>query len=479
MVVVTPVGQGLLPISKPLNAGTRKERDSMGEIELPDNVYYGIQTYRALNNFPISGITADPDFISASVLIKKAAATINSELGQLDKKISEAIIKAADEILAGNLKDNFVVDVYQSGAGTSHNMNINEVLANRAIEILGGLRGDYSIVSPNDDVNCAQSTNDHIPTAMRVAALTKTAELLKVLDECSKSLSEKGTEFYKIIKAGRTHLKDAVPVRLGREFQVYSKQLYDHKTRIQSTLEELKIIGIGGTAIGTGLNTHPQYQMKMVTELNKLTGFDLKAGSDLMLLTQSMAPFVAVSNALKNLVLDLTKICNDLRLMDSGPTTGLSEIKLPSVQPGSSIMPGKINPSMVEVVNQVCIDVKGNCSKIEDASQAGQFELNVMMPIINFNLLHSIKILTNALRVWNEKCIKGITANVERCNQYANSSVSNATILNPEIGYLNAAEVVKEALATGKTIKEVCLERKLLTDEQLKELLDLEKLAGI
>jgi len=476
MPVIAPIGRGFqLPIT---NAVTRQEKDSMGEVELPESVYYGVQTQRALNNFPISGITADPDFINASVLIKKAAATVNAELGEIDQNISRLILQACDEVLSGQLRDNFVVDVYQSGAGTSHNMNINEVLANRAIELLGGKKGDYQLISPNDHVNCAQSTNDHIPTAMRIACLIKSSELLKIIDECSKSLEEKGTEFYPIIKAGRTHLKDAVPVRLGREFQVYSRGLSEHKVRLQNALEEMKIIGIGGTAIGTGLNTHPLYQSKMVAELSKLTGFDLKAAPDLMLATQSMAPFVGVSNAIKNLVLDLTKICNDLRLMDSGPTTGLSEIKLPPVQPGSSIMPGKINPSMVEVVNQVCIDVKGNCSKIEDASSLGQFELNVMMPIINFNLLHSIKILTNALKVWNEKCLTGITANAERCKKYAEGSISNVTALNPEIGYLSAAEVAKEAVAGGKTIREVCKEKKLLPDERLNELLDLEKQVG-
>lgn len=457
---------------------TRTERDSMGEVELPDSAYYGVQTYRAVKNFPISGITADPDFIKASVLIKKAAAIVNAELGELDEITSKAILQAADEVLSGKLTDNFVVDVYQAGAGTSHNMNVNEVLANRAIEFLGGRKGDYNLVSPNDDVNHAQSTNDHIPTAMRIACLIKGNKLLKVVEECSKSLEEKGKEFYPIIKAGRTHLKDAVPVRLGREFQVYSRQLQEHKIRLQNALEEMKTIGIGGTAVGTGLNAHPQYGSKMVTKLRSLTGFDLKASKDLMLSTQSMAPFVSVSNAIKNLVLDLTKICNDLRLMDSGPTAGLSEINLPPVQPGSSIMPGKVNPSMVEMVNQVCIDIKGNCSKIEDASSLGQLELNIMMPIINFNLLHSIKILTNALRAWNEKCLKGITANSERCKKYAEGSISNATALNPEIGYLKAAEITKEAAATGKTIRELCQEKGLLPDEKLDELLDLEKQAG-
>src|SRR3989338_5369006 len=314
----------------------RQEKDSMGVFDISDEVYYGVQTARAIENFPISGIKADPDFIKASVCIKRAAAKVNADLNQLDKKLSEAIIKASDEVLSGKLSENFVVDVYQAGAGTSHNMNTNEVLANRAIEILGGKKGDYKIVSPNDHVNCAQSTNDFFPTAMRIAALIKSKELLKVLDECSKSFAQKGTEFFPIIKAGRTHLQDAVPVRLGREFQVYSKILHDHRVRIENAFNELKVLGIGGTAAGTGLNTHPEYQSKIVNELSKLTGFDLQGASDLMLAMQSMASFVSVASALRSLALDLTKICNDLRLMDSGPTTGLSEIKLPAVQPGSS-----------------------------------------------------------------------------------------------------------------------------------------------
>jgi aspartate ammonia-lyase len=457
----------------------RREKDSMGEFELPDSAYYGVQTARALQNFPISGIKADSDFIIASVLIKKAAAKVNGELGQLDKKISSAIIQAADEILGGKLLDSFVVDVYQAGAGTSYNMNTNEVLANRAIEILGGKRGNYKVVSPNDHVNCAQSTNDFIPTAIRLAALMKLKELLRTIDACSKSLASKGIEFHEVIKSGRTHLKDAVPVRLGREFQVYSGILSSHKRRIEVAQEELKILGIGGTATGTGLNAHPEYRTKMVAELSKLTSFnDLKSAPDLMLAMQSMAPFVSVSNALKNFVLDLTKICNDLRLMDSGPMTGLSEIVLPPVQPGSSIMPGKVNPSMVEMLNQVCLQVKGFCSVIEDASSAGQFELNVMMPLISYDLLEGIKILTNALNAWNEKCVKGITANPERCKRYAQKSLSNVTALNPLIGYLKAAEIAKQALETRKTIRQICIEEGLINEAELDKALDLEKQAG-
>ena len=456
----------------------REEKDSIGTFKLPDDVYYGIQTRRALDNFPISGIRADIDFIKSSVLIKKAAAKVNAELGQIDKKISDAIIKACDEVLSGKYVDNFVVDIYQAGAGTSHNMNTNEVIANRAIEISGGQKGDYKLVSPNDHVNCAQSTNDFFPTAIRISALIKSKELFSVLDKCSRSLESKGDEFFTIIKSGRTHLQDAVPVRLGREFQVYSKLFHEHRVRIEQAFSELKVLGIGGTAAGTGLNAHPEYQSRIVSELGHLTKIDLHCASDLMLSMQSMAPFVSVSSALRNFALDITKICNDLRLMDSGPTTGLSEIKLPTVQPGSSIMPGKVNPSIIEMLNQVCFQILGCSTTIDYASQAGQLELNVMMPVINFNLLHSIKILTNAVKVFDEKCVRGITANAERCKKYAEGSVSNATALNPILGYLNTAEVVKEAVKTGKTIRQICEEKKLVEKSKLEEILNLEKQVG-
>ncbi len=476
--IIDKVTQGTQLTKQEGKTTMRQEKDSIGVFNIPDNAYYGVQTARALENFPISGINADIDFIKASVIIKKAAAKVNASLGQIDKKISEAIISASDEVLSGKLLDNFVVDVYQAGAGTSHNMNINEVLANRAIELLGGVKGDYKVVSPNDHVNCAQSTNDFFPTTMRLAALIKSKELFKALEECSNTLSQKATEYFPIIKAGRTHLQDAVPVRLGREFQVYSRIFHDHKIRIENALAELKVLGIGGTAAGTGLNAHPQYQPQIVTELSKLLSLDLQGASDLMLAMQSMAPFVSISSAIKNFALDLTKVCNDLRLMDSGPTSGLSEIKLPAVQPGSSIMPGKVNPSMIEMLNQVCFQVIGCSTTIEYSSQAGQFELNVMMPVINHNLLHSMKILTNALNIWNEKCLKGITANPDRCKEYAQKSVSNATALNPLLGYLKTAEVVKEALATGKTIEQICLEKNLVEANKLKEVLDLEKQVG-
>lgn len=456
----------------------REEKDSLGTFNLPDEVYYGVQTARAIENFPISGLKADPDFIKASVLIKKAAAKVNAELKQLDEKISKAIIKASDEILKGHLYENFMVDIYQAGAGTSHNMNTNEIIANRAIEILGGKKGDYKLVSPNDHVNCAQSTNDFFPTTMRVAALIKSSDLLETIKNCSETLEKKSKEFFHIIKAGRTHLQDAVPVRLGREFQVYSRIFNQHKTRIENALSELKVLGIGGTAAGTGLNAHPLYQSKIVDELSKLTNIEFQISGDLMVSMQSMAPFIGVSNAIKNFVLDLTKIANDLRLMDSGPTTGLSEIKLPAVQPGSSIMPGKVNPSIVEMLNQVCFQVIGCSASIDYASQAGQFELNVMMPMINFNLLFSIKILTNALKSFDDRCLKGITANEERCRKYAEGSVSNATALNSKLGYLATAEIVKEAIKSGKTIKEICLTSGVVDKQELEKLLNLEKQVG-
>ena len=456
----------------------REEKDSLGTFNLPDEVYYGVQTARAVENFPISGLKADLDFVKASVLIKKAAAKVNTELKQLDEKISKAIVKASDEILKGDLYENFVVDVYQAGAGTSHIMNTNEVIANRAIEILGGKRGDYQLVNPNDHVNCAQSTNDFFPTAMRIAALIKSSDLLEAIKKCTETFEKKGKEFFHIIKAGRTHLQDAVPVRLGREFQVYSRIFNQHKTRIENALSELKVLGIGGTAAGTGLNAHPLYQSKIVDELSKLTNIEFQASPDLMVAMQSMAPFVSLSNAIKNFALDVTKIANDLRLMDSGPTTGLSEIKLPAVQPGSSIMPGKVNPSIIEMLNQVCFQIVGLSTSIDYASQAGQFELNVMMPMINFNLLFSIKILTNALRSFDERCLKGITANEERCKNYAEGSVSNATVLNSKLGYLATAEIVKEAIKTGKTIKEICLSKGVIDKQELEKVLDLEKQVG-
>src|ERR1044071_8818555 len=397
---------------------TRIEKDSLGEREIPIGVYYGIQTARAVENFPISGWKPFPAFVTAPVQIKKAAARANAALGALDRNIAAAIETAADEALEGKFQDQFVVDPFQAGAGTSHNMNANEVIANRAIELLGGEKGDYSIVNPNDHVNMAQSTNDVIPTAMRLAALDLAAKLMPVLDRLKTSFSEKATEFDQIVKSGRTHLQDAVPVRLGQEFGAYATAIDKNIGRITRATDEMREIGLGGTAAGTGLNATPGYRRRVVEELNQITGYDLRATGDYFEAMQSMSPFVNLSGALRTLATDVMRIANDLRLLSSGPNTGLAEINLPAVQPGSSIMPGKVNPVMAEMTNMVCFQVTGNDAVITAAAQAGQLELNVMMPVIAFDLLMSLTILTNALKALTERCIDDITANEERCRWY-------------------------------------------------------------
>jgi aspartate ammonia-lyase len=398
------------------------------------------------------------------------------QLGLLDKKKSAAIIKACDEILSGKLHENFVVDVFQAGAGTSHHMNVNEVIANRAAEILGGKKGDTELVSPNDDVNMAQSTNDTYPTAMRVACLFLLHELLPVLKKIQNTFYSKTKAFEKIVKSGRTHLQDASPITLGQEFSGYAEIIKEHTRLISDSGKELLILGIGGTAVGTGLNTHPKFAQLITKNLSSYTGFRLKYASNKFAAMQSMYPFTNLSSMLKNFCADLTKISNDLRLLSSGPTTGLYEIKLPQVQPGSSIMPGKFNPSIPEMMNMVCFQVMGNDFAVTLSSQAGQLELNVMMPLIAFNLLLSLEILKNAVKIFDEKCVKGITANKEKCRHYAENSISIITALNPIIGYLRASEIAKETLRTGKPVMDTIKEKNILTDEQLKELQDVIKL---
>jgi aspartate ammonia-lyase len=454
----------------------RKEKDSLGYVELQDEVYYGVQTQRAINNFPVSGIKSHPVFNKSFVLIKKAAAQANMQLGLLYNKKSAAIIKACDEILSGKLHENFVVDVFQAGAGTSHHMNVNEVIANRAAEILGGKKGDTELVSPNDDVNMAQSTNDTYPTAMRVACLFLLHELLPVLKKIQNTFYSKTKAFEKIVKSGRTHLQDASPITLGQEFSGYAEIIKEHTRLISDSGKELLILGIGGTAVGTGLNTHPKFAQLITKNLSSYTGFRLKYASNKFAAMQSMYPFTNLSSMLKNFCADLTKISNDLRLLSSGPTTGLYEIKLPQVQPGSSIMPGKFNPSIPEMMNMVCFQVMGNDFAVTLSSQAGQLELNVMMPLIAFNLLLSLEILKNAVKIFDEKCVKGITANKEKCRHYAENSISIITALNPIIGYLRASEIAKETLRTGKPVMDTIKEKNILTDEQLKELQDVIKL---
>lgn len=458
----------------------RTEKDSMGLREIPANVYYGIQTLRATENFPISGIKPLATYVDACILIKKATAIANGELGCIEPAISQAIVSAADEVLQGSLRDQFVVDVYQAGAGTSHHMNVNEVLANRALELLGAEKGNYKRVNPNDHVNYGQSTNDVIPTAIRVGALLALDKtLLPALDGAIAAVEQKAIEFQDIIKSGRTHLQDAVPVRLGAGFQAWGQILTDHKRRIETAQKDLYYLGLGGSATGTGLNTHPKYRQRAAELLGELIGKPLQPAPQLMAAMQSMGPFVNVSGSLRNLAQDLIKISHDLRLMDSGPQTGFKEIQLPAVQPGSSIMPGKYNPVMAEMTSMVCFQVMGYDTAIALAAQAGQLELNVMMPLIAYDLIHSIEILGNTIDSLSNRCLKGITPRRDRCLAYAEKSLALVTALNTYIGYEKAAEVAKKSLETGKSIRAIVLEERLMTKEQLEEVLDLAKMSSL
>jgi len=467
-------------MTQQLDSQLRIERDSMGERHIPSSSYYGIQTLRATENFPISGIKPLPTYIDASVLIKKATAIANGELGCIPQDISEAIVQAADEVLAGKLREQFVVDIYQAGAGTSHHMNVNEVLANRVLEILGDAKGNYKRVSPNDHVNYGQSTNDVIPTAIRIGGLLALERTLyPALLEAIAALDDKAEEFKDIAKSGRTHLQDAVPVRLGESFRAWAYILREHQNRIKTAAGDLTQLGLGGSAAGTGLNTHPQYCNRVAQILSELIDQPLQPAPHLMAAMQSMAPFVNVSGVLRNLAQDCVKISHDLRLMDSGPKTGLKEIQLPPVQPGSSIMPGKYNPVLAEMTAMVCFQVMGYDSAIALAAQAGQLELNVMMPLIAYNLIHSIEILGNTLAALTERCIKGITANRDRCLAYAEGSLALVTALNPHIGYLNAAAVAKESLETGKSLRQIVIERGLMSAEELAKVLDLEQMSAM
>ena len=451
---------------------TRIEKDSLGQKEVPADAYYGLQSVRAMENFPISGLRKHARMVEAMAMVKKAAAFANAELGLLKPEVSKAIGAAADEVLAGKLRDHFVVDVYQMGAGTSFHMNVNEVLANRAIELLGGKKGDHTIVHPNDHVNMAQSTNDVIPTAMRIASRLLLQELLPVLSDLQAALGAKAKEFDGILKSARTHLQDAVPIRLGQEFAAYAVTIGRCRELIAAAARSLEELGIGGSAAGTGLNTHPQYRFKLVEYLRAWTNINWRNAPDMREAMQSNLPIAEASSALRLLALELTRICNDLRLLASGPTTGFAEIVLPAVQPGSSIMPGKVNPSMAEMLNMVCFQVIGNDLTVAMAVQAGQLELNVMMPVMAYNLHHSIEILKNALRAFIDRCVVGIVADADRCRRYAESSMALATALNTHIGYARAAEVVKRALREQKTIIDVVREEKLLTEDQIAQILD-------
>jgi aspartate ammonia-lyase len=451
----------------------RVEKDAIGERLVPAGAYYGIQTLRAAENFPVSGIMPKPVFVTATAMVKKAAAMANVELGLLDRKRGAAIIKAADEVVSGLHRGEFFVDVYQAGAGTSHNMNANEVIANRAIEILGGVKGSYSTVHPNDHVNMSQSTNDTMPTALRVACLLSAPELLASLKALQKALERKSVEFNAVIKSGRTHLQDAVPVRLGSEFGSYASSIKNSMARLTAALDGLKHIGLGGTAAGTGINTHPSYRRTALRALSKVSGIKgLKPAPDNFEALNGMGDFTAFSSTLKNAALELIRIANDLRLLSSGPRTGLSEITLPAVQPGSSIMPGKVNPVIAEMLDMVGFQVVGFDLTVALAAQAGQLELNVMLPVINYNILQSVEILTTSVGIFAERCVSGIKADRKRCRAYFEGSVGLATALNRFIGYEKAAAIAKESASTGKTVKELVIEKGLFTEKEWKAVAD-------
>ena len=452
---------------------TRSERDPLGELAVPARALYGVQTERARQNFPISGLTPLPAFVDAMVWIKKAAALTHQETKRLEAKLADAIIRAADEVLQGQHRDQFVVDPYQAGAGTSHNMNANEVLANRANEMLGGKRGEYQPVHPNDHVNMAQSTNDTIPTAIRLGALAMVPQVEAALTRLAGAFLAKGKAFDGIVKSGRTHLQDATPIRLGQEFTAYGHTVERHLERIRRAADDLRDVGIGGTAVGTGLNAEPRYPELMVKHLNAMTGFKLRVGTDRVQLMQSMGDAAAFSAVLRTFALDLNKIANDLRLLASGPRTGLNEVLLPAVQPGSSIMPGKVNPSIAEMVNMVCYQVIGNDLTIAAAAEAGQLELNVMMPVIAHNLIFSMGILANACGVLAERCVEGIVANAEQCAYWLERSPALVTALAPRIGYAEAAKLAKEAVAKNLTVRQLVMDKGILKGKELDEVLDL------
>jgi fumarate hydratase class II len=452
---------------------TRIEKDSLGEIPVPADALYGAQTMRAVHNFPVSGLKPYRAFIWSMAVIKQAAALVNVELRLLDSEIGEAVAAAAREIADGRWDDQFVVDPFQAGAGTSHNMNTNEVIANRANQLLGFQTGDSTgPIHPNDHVNMAQSTNDTIPTAIRLGCLWRLDELLAEVDSLAAALGAKSAEFDDVVKSGRTHLQDAVPVRLGQEFGAYARAVERDGERIRRSAEGLRRLGIGGTATGTGLNAHPEYHGRMVAMLSDLSGLVLYRSDDLFESMQSLADAVDFSASLRTLAVTLTRIANDFRLLSSGPATGLDEIRLPAVQPGSSIMPGKVNPVLAEMLNMASFHVMGNDLTVMMAGQAGQLELNVMMPIIAHNLFEMMQVLIGAIRAFTTKCVVGLQANPVKASAWLDKNAILITALNPAIGYAKGAEVAKEAMASNRTIKEVVLEKGYLTDEEADRILD-------
>ena len=462
-----------------MSNATRTEKDPLGELAVPADAMYGVQTLRAVQNFPISGMRPLPAFVDAVVRIKRAAALTHKETGRLDARLADAIVAAADEVLGGKWRDQFVVDVFQAGAGTSHNMNINEVLANRANEMLGSERGKYSPVHPNDHVNMAQSTNDVIPTAIRIACIAELPKLNESMQALIDAFAAKGVEFDGIVKAGRTHLQDAMPIRLGQEFTAFAGTLRRGLKRVNEAADYLRDLGIGGSAVGTGVNVEPEYPALMVKHLNEMIDGHLRAGADRIQLMQSMGDTAAFSAAMKVLALDLSKIASDLRIMVSGPRTGLDEITLPAVQPGSSIMPGKINPSIAEMVNQVCFQIVGLDACVAAATEHGQLELNVMMPVIAFNVLLAEHILSTASRTFADRCVAGIQANAEQCAYWVERSAALATALAPQIGYAKAADISKRSVKEGVLIRDLVKREHVLPDSEIDKVLDLAKMTEI
>lgn len=450
----------------------RVEKDSIGTKDVPENVYYGVQSLRAAENFHITGLNMHPEIINSLAYIKKAAAITNCEAGLLDKKRTQAIVQACDEILEGKFREDFIVDPIQGGAGTSLNMNANEVIANRAIEILGGKKGDYSVVNPNDHVNCGQSTNDVIPTAGKMTSLRLLKKLKKQLLRLHSALEQKADEFDGVIKMGRTQLQDAVPIRLGQEFKAYSVAILRDLNRMDKAMDEMRTLNMGGTAVGTGLNADESYLRRIVPNLSEISGMDLVQAYDLIDATQNLDSFVAVSGAVKACAVTLSKIANDLRLMSSGPRAGFGEINLPAKQNGSSIMPGKVNPVIPEVLNQVAFNAIGNDMTITMAAEAGQLELNAFEPIIFYCLFQSIDTIAYAVNTFVDNCVIGITANETRCRYFVENSVGIITAICPYVGYQKAAEIAKEAIKTGESVRKLIIEKGLLTKEQMDEIMD-------
>ena len=450
----------------------RKELDSLGEFNVPKDAYYGVQAKRAADNFPITGYNIHPELIIALAMVKKASAETNMKVGLLSNKLGNVIVEACDEIIDGKYHEEIIVDPIQGGAGTSLNMNINEVIANRSLELLGEEKGNYNYIHPNNHINMGQSTNDVLPTSIRIATINLLEKALFQLEELKKAFEDKAEEFDQVLKMGRTHLQDAIPIRLGQEFGSYAAVIGRDIKRLNRTHEHLETINLGATAVGTGLNADQSY-VKMVTQkLNQITGLKLSQADNLVDATQNTDSLVEVSGALKGTAVNLSKIANDLRLMASGPKCGFNEIELPPTQPGSSIMPGKVNPVMAEVVNQVAFQIMGNDQTITLASEAGQLELNVMGPVLVFNLLQSLDILKNVVSVFNKKCVQGIRPNVKRCKELVENSIGIITAINPHVGYEVASRIAKKALKTGRSVREIVIEEGVLTEEELNIILN-------